>query len=389
MKPYPLRFSDPEKPVSLLVIAGEHSGDQHAARLVRGMLSRYPESVGSAAEVAALGGPALREQGVLLLQDMMEHAVVGAVEVLRHYPFFRRLFKETIRWILQHQPKVICLVDYPGFNLRLAAKLRKLTGQGNYNPRIVYYISPQLWAWKSHRRFAMARDLDSLAVIFPFETKIYEDTSLEVVYVGHPFVETEVRAPVVYDPQGEVLLLPGSRPGPVKRIFPVLAATFRELHRRDPQQRALVLVPQQSLATLVEEMWQATGGGEGVSIRPVQEGPYAARSVLTSSGTMSLHCALAGIPGAIVYRANPLTFWLGKRLVRIAWLGMANILLDRMVWPEFLQGDAQPEKLARHLVHLESPDSAQSFQDAAQELKSLLRPPSSGDAVDWLARQLL
>lgn len=388
MKPHSPRFSDPEKPISLLVIAGEHSGDQHAVRLVNGMLSRYPDAVGSAGQIAALGGPALKAAGVDLLWDMMGHAVVGAVEVLRHYPFFRRLFKETLRWILQHRPPVICLVDYPGFNLRLAARLRKLTQDGDYQPRIVYYISPQLWAWKSHRRFAMARDLDSLAVIFPFETTIYEDTRLEVVYVGHPFVETEVRPPVAYDPQGPVLLLPGSRPGPVRRIFPVLAEAFRELRRRDPQQQAIVLVPQQSLMTLVEELWQSTGGGEGLSIRPVQEGPYAARAVLTSSGTMSLHCALAGIPGAIVYRANPLTFWLGKRLVRIAWLGMANILLNRTVWPEFLQTEAEPETLARYLVQLDASGSALPFQEAAAELKSQLRPPSTGDAIDWLARQL-
>lgn len=388
MKPEPLCFPEPTGPIQLLIVAGEHSGDQHAARLVRGLCGRYSQRVSSPTQIAALGGPALQETGVLLLQDMMGHAVVGAVEVLRHYPFFRRLFKETLRWILEHRPAVICLVDYPGFNLRLAAKLRQLTAGTDYRPRIVYYISPQLWAWKSHRRFAMARDLDSLAVIFPFETKVYSDTNLEVVYVGHPFVKTEIQAPVNYDPQGPLLLLPGSRPGPVKRIFPILAAAFRELRKIRPTQEAVVLVPQDSLGALVEEMWQATGSGEGLTIQAVQQGPYPARAVLTSSGTMSLHCALAGIPGAIVYKAHPLTFWIGKHLVRIPWLGMANILLDRMVWPEFLQKDAQAQRLAKYLTHLESKASTLPFQEAAEELKVLLSPPESGDAADWLAKQL-
>src|SRR3954465_11858935 len=216
--------------VDVLIVAGEHSGDEHAARMVRELRGKQP-----AVTVAALGGPQLAGAGAQLLHDMTATSVVGLVEVLKNYSFFKALFNETLRWIEAHRPSGVCFVDYPGLNLRLAAALRErgLSVKGGGKIKTLFYISPQIWAWKAKRRFTMARDLDALAVIFPFEVKSYADTSLPVEFVGHPFVAPGHLPPVRYDPPGPVLLLPGSRKQAVGRIFPVLREGFRAFGQRE------------------------------------------------------------------------------------------------------------------------------------------------------------
>ena len=233
----PFRLPPPlDGHVDVLIVAGEHSGDEHAARMVRELRAKHPELV-----VAALGGPQLAAAGAQLLHDLTASSVVGLVEVLRNYSFFRELFHETLRWIGEHRPRAVCFVDYPGLNLRLAAALRErgLSTRGGGRIKALYYISPQIWAWKAGRRFPMARDLDAMAVIFPFEVKCYADTTLPVEFVGHPFVAPGHAEPVRYDPAGPVLLLPGSRKQAVARIFPVLLAGFRAFGRGE----AVVLYP--------------------------------------------------------------------------------------------------------------------------------------------------
>jgi lipid-A-disaccharide synthase len=366
----------------LLVIAGEHSGDEHAARLVRELAVLRPDI-----SVAALGGPELAAAGGQLLHDMTASSVVGLVEVLKHLSFFRALFDETVRWIEQHRPRAVCFVDYPGFNLRLAAELQRrgLSVKGGGQIRTLYYISPQIWAWKARRRFAMAKYLDAMAVIFPFECDCYSDTTLPVEFVGHPFVAGDYVAPVRYDPNGPVLLLPGSRRQAVARIFPVLAAGFQAFGERD----GLLLYPSAEIEAVLRSQrppsnirlvaTPATKGGGSVS----------ASAVLTSSGTMSMHCALAGIPGAIAYRANTLTYVLGRMLVKVPYLGIANLLLGEPMYPEYIQGAATPQALAAELracVH----DPARRQRTAAQaaRLRQLLNVSASGSAAEWIARYL-
>ncbi|HEY9153641.1 MAG TPA: lipid-A-disaccharide synthase, partial [Opitutaceae bacterium] len=210
--------------VDLLIIAGEHSGDQHAAKLVRRIRDSQPTL-----DIAALGGPELAATGVQLLFDLTHSSVVGFVEVVRNLAFFTKLLDQTAAWIRDYKPRAVCFVDYPGFNLRLAKMLfeKRISQRGGGSVKTIFYISPQIWAWKGGRRFTMAKHLDALAVIFPFEIKSYADTSLPVSFVGHPFVADDYRSPVVYDPAGPVLLLPGSRKQAVSRIFPVMLAGYR------------------------------------------------------------------------------------------------------------------------------------------------------------------
>jgi lipid-A-disaccharide synthase len=376
-----------EPPPDVLVIAGEASGDEHAARLIRAFLARNP-----GARVAALGGPALKDAGARLLFDLTAHAVVGLVEVLKNYGFFKSLFHQTLAWIQTHRPRAVLFVDYPGFNLRLAEKLftTGLSHRAGGSLKTLYYIGPQIWAWNARRRFAMAKWLDALAVIFPFEPGCYADTDLAVEFVGHPFAAPDHRLPVAYAADGPILLLPGSRVAPVSRIFPAMLAALAAYREINPSATAITLYPTEKVRAIIAA--QLAGRPQlapHVTLKPVSEGA-AGRMVLTSSGTMSLACALAGVPGAIVYRANPFTYFVGRSVVSIPYLGIANLLLGDSAWPEFIQGAAKPAALAQRLAACERPAAREQAAANAARLRHLLgENQAAADApAAWLETKL-
>ena len=383
----PANFDRPRAgEVDILVVAGEHSGDQHAAKVVAELLKAHP-----GLRIAAFGGPQLRAAGAQLLMDMTGFSAVGIVEVLAAYPFYRRLFARMVTWTTQWKPKVVVLVDYPGLNLRLANELRKagLSRAGFGETAVIQYVSPQLWAWKPKRRFTMARDLDSVGTIFPFEPAVYADTKLDARFVGHPFAESDHQHGLKYDPEGPVLLLPGSRPKPVRKIFPALVEAFALFRKDHPKRRALVLHTGGEVhAELYRLLAEYGDQAKGIDLRPVSEGPAAGCAALVSSGTMSLTVALAGIPGAVVYRANPITWIVGRRLIagRVDNLGIANILLKRQAWPEYLQGACEPAPLAARLREcVETPGPrAQAVADAG-ELLRMLSAQSGSTPAEWVA----
>lgn len=363
--------------VDVLMIAGEHSGDEHAARLLRDLRAQAPDL-----RVSALGGPEMAAAGADLLHDLTASSVVGLVEVLKNYSFFRALFDATARWIEVHRPKAVLFIDYPGFNLRLAAALRQagLSVKGGGNVKTLFYISPQIWAWKAKRRFTMARDLDALATIFPFEVACYADTSLPVEFVGHPFLAADQVAPVRYDPTAPILLLPGSRKQAVGRIFPLLLKGFEAFGG----QRAHVIHP----SPVIEAVLRAAHPPASVDLLPTG-GVVAASAVLTSSGTMSLQCALAGIPGAVVYRANPVTYLIGRWLVKVPYLGIANLLLKEPMYPEYIQGAATPAALAAELRDcVGNPERRARTLLQAEKLRACLRQSHGQAAASWLLRQM-
>ena len=371
--------------VDVLIIAGEHSGDEHAARMVRDLLARD-----NTLAVCALGGPKLSEAGAHLLHDMTALSVIGLVEVLKNFSFFQTLFNEILRWVEVYKPRAVCFIDYPGMNLRLANTMRKrgLSVKGGGAVRTLYYISPQIWAWKAKRRFAMARDLDAMAVIFPFEPDCYADTTLrgKVEFVGHPFVADSYVAPVSHDVNGPILLLPGSRKQAVGRIFPPMLAGYERHASSTASRPAIVLYPSDEVLSVLRTFPIPSG----VELRRTGAGSaVAASAVLTSSGTMSMHCALAGIPGAVVYRMNPVSYFLGRLLVKVPYIGIANLLLKEPMYPEHIQGAATPDALAAQLHDcLENPVRLAHTAECSQKLRAVLHQPTSGTAADWLARQL-
>ena len=368
----------PKGQVDLLIIAGEHSGDQHAAAMVRDLLRKEPSL-----KIAALGGPELAAAGAQLLHDLTATSVVGFVEVLAHARFFHTLYHDTLDWIATFQPNTFCFIDYPGFNLRIAAELKKrrLSVKGGGSISTLFYISPQIWAWKAGRRFKMAETLDALAVIFPFEVDCYADTSLDASFVGHPFLAEGHASPVTYAPSGPILLLPGSRTQAVRRIAPPLFKAYQSLNDTRP---ALVLYPSETIRTVLEEI----GLPVGVSLHRTGT-PVAASAVLTSSGTMSMHCALAGIPGSVVYKTNPFTYLMGRMLVKTPFIGIANLLLREAMYPEFIQGAAIPSVLADQLRDcLTNPARQARTAEQSVRLRTLLRQPATGTAADWLYAHL-
>ncbi|MCU0791350.1 MAG: lipid-A-disaccharide synthase [Opitutaceae bacterium] len=362
--------------VDLLVIAGEHSGDEQAARVVAELRAKRPGLA-----VCALGGKHLAAAGAQLLHDLTASSVVGFVEVLKNYSYFKATFDEIVRWVGEHRPRAVCFVDYPGMNLRIAAALneRGLAAKAGGPVKLLFYISPQIWAWKAGRRFKMARHLDALACIFPFEVGCYADTDLPVDFVGHPFLADDYAPPVRYAADAPVLLLPGSRKQAVGRIWPLL----REGHAAYGKRAARVIYP----STAVREVIEAAGVPEGVELVP-NGGVLEASAVLTSSGTMSLHCAIAGLPGAIAYRANPLTYLIGRMLVKIPYLGINNLLLKEPMYPEYLQGAASPAALSAELRScLEDTRRLERTRAQAEALKTILRQPAEGTAADWVLRR--
>ncbi len=365
--------------VDLLIVAAEHSGDEHSARLVRGLLARQPNL-----KICALGGPRLKAAGAQLLRDLTGSSALGFA-VITKISYYRALIADIVRWIGRYKPRAVCFVDSSGLNLRIAQGLvdAGYSVKGGGSTQALYYISPQIWASRASRRFAMSRHLDGLASIFPFEPAVYSDTRLPVEFVGHPFVAADYVPPVRYDPAGPVLLLPGSRKSAVARIFPVLLAGYQAWHGDRP---AVVLYPSDEIKAVLE----AANPPANVTLRRTNEGgPVAAAAVLTSSGTMSMHCALAGIPGVVTYKADTLTYWLGRLLVTVEYLGIANLLLREPMYPEYIQGAAKPAVLAAELDDcLKNPARIERTREQAARLRALLSQPADGSAVDWMLRHL-
>jgi len=371
-------------PPDLLIIAGEHSGDEHAAQLIAGLKARNPQL-----KVACLGGVELQAAGAQLLYDLTAVSIVGFVEVLKHYNFFKALFNGTMDWIERYPPKQICFVDYPGFNLRLAEQLhrRGLSKKGGGAMELSYYISPQIWAWKAKRRFKMADLLDRLGVIFPFEVDCYKDTDLPVEFVGHPFVQPGYDLPFVYDAAAPVLLLPGSRTAAVGRIFPILLHAFARALNSNPDLRAQVIYPSRQILDQLKAILAAYPNlQDKVSFNSNEEKGIPASAVLMSSGTMSLAVALSGIPGAIAYRLNPISYWMGRYLVKVPYIGIANLLLERPLHKEYIQGAATAKKLAAEIVQAQSKEAEATAMQGADELRELLKADSEASAVNWLSR---
>jgi lipid-A-disaccharide synthase len=365
--------------VDLLIVAAEHSGDEHASRMVHGLLAQNPSL-----KVCALGGPRLAAAGAQLLRDLTGQSALGFAVIAR-ISYYRALIAMIVSWVGRHKPRAVCFVDSSGLNLRIAKGLfehgysRKAGGP----TQALYYISPQIWASRAGRRFEMAKHLDGLASIFPFEPAVYADTTLPVEFVGHPFVAPDYAAPVRYDPAGPILLLPGSRRGAVARIFPVLLDGYRAW---GCQREAVVLYPSEEILAVL----QAAHPPANVRLqRTAESSAVAASAVLTSSGTMSMHCALAGIPGVVTYRADPLTYLIGRLLVKVEHLGIANLLLKEAMYPEYIQGAAKAGVFARELKDcLENPARRERTAAQAARLRALLAQPTAGSVVAWMQRHL-
>ena len=369
--------------VDLLIIAGEHSGDELAAHMVQNLLEENPHL-----KIAALGGDRLKESGVELVYNMVDLSVMGLVDVIKNYSFLKSLFDNTLSWIKEHQPRHICFVDYPGFNLRLARALKelRLSQKGGGEIGLHYYVSPQIWAWKSKRRFKMAKTLDSLGVLFPFEKECYSDTDLPVTYLGHPFAEKNYPLPVEYDPDGKILLLPGSRIKSIEMIAPIIFEAFQRISAKDSLLSAVILYPSQKVQISLEAILKSYPTlTDKVSLVKNDSTKLKVKGAIMSSGTISLSMALASVPGVIIYKLSQLNYWLLRTLVKVRFIGLANLILDQSIYPELLQKRAKVKNIVNELTpYLNKQESIDDFMDASNLLRYKLIDDREMSASEWV-----
>lgn len=336
---------------SLLVIAGEDSGDMHAADVIRVLKQTHP-----GLSVWGIGGDKLCAEGVELLHHTREMDVLGFVEVFKRYPFFKRTFKEVLAEADQRKPDAALLVDYPGFNLRLARELKQR------GIKVLYYVCPQVWAWNRGRIPKMAEIIDRLMVIFPFEVDVFKGVPLKVDFVGHPMVD-ELREfrekppePLPWMGAQKVALLPGSRKQEVIYILPALIETARQLEALFPDISFLIPVPERRMA-LVESVLNKAGRVPR-NIVVVQgrarEVLKQADAAFVASGTATLEAALLHCPTILVYRGSFVNYLFARALIRIPWLGIANIVCDKEIMPERLQQQMRPKILVDAILPLMS-----------------------------------
>lgn len=325
----------------LAIVAGESSGDTHGGALMRSLREQDPR-----VRFTGKGGPKMAsvaaESGGKLDNWIAEAGVLGLWDVLRHYGYFRRKFASLLGELESNPPEAIILVDYPGFNLRLAKAIRKR----RIPTRIIYYISPQVWAWNRRRIPEMVRALDLMICIFPFEKDLYESSGLPTVFAGHPMAE-ELRPVPVADRDPLLFgLFPGSREREVRRIFPAMVGAASLISRSRPEIRFEAAAATENHAVLMREMARGKGVPVTIAAGTSRDLMRRAGAGLVCSGTATLEAACLGLPYALVYKVATLTYEVGIRVIRIPYLGMVNILANRPVIREFIQHAATPAALA-------------------------------------------
>ncbi|MBI5396479.1 MAG: lipid-A-disaccharide synthase [Verrucomicrobia bacterium] len=362
---------------TFMMIAGEASGDTHAARLAEALRAQWP-----GVKLFGAGGPKMKAAGVEMLFDLTEHAVVGLTEVLAHYPKIRRLFWTLVGEAEQRRPDAVILTDYPGFNLRFAKQMKAR------GIPVFYFISPQVWAWAPWRARKFPKRMDLLMVIFRFEKEFYAQRlpALHVEFVGNPVVERLRQEPRVAQREPDlVALLPGSRRSEVERVLPVMAATARLLARERPGLRFEMAAATESVAALARSL----AGDAPVTVRVggAHELMQRAAAGMVAAGTATLESACFGLPHVIVYRFSLLTWLVFQFVKNINRVGIVNIVAGREVVPEFVQDRARPEALAAAVGALLS-DAAQR-ERMQRELAEVVASLEADDVAGRAARAVL
>ncbi|MBI4356199.1 MAG: lipid-A-disaccharide synthase [Candidatus Omnitrophica bacterium] len=375
----------------LFLVAGESSGDQRAAKLVEALRRRDPSLVCEGA-----GGPAMQAAGVSLIANLVEHAALGITDVLKAYPVFRRIFQQSLRHVEQTRPDAVILVDAPGFNLRLAQPLKRrgLT--------VLYYVSPQFWAWGERRVRLIQRYVDRLFVLLPFEQAFYRQHGIDVEWVGHPLVDearaTKDRAHFLHDLglDGQcptVALLPGSRASEVQRHLPLMLEAAQRLRTHHPTtQFLLAQAPALDQTQFVRDPRYAE-----LPLRTVTGSAYdclaASDLALVASGTATLETALLNCPMVVVYQTAGLTWWIGRRVVQLPYISLVNVIAGQVVVPELIQAAATPDRLTQEAERLLQDAGLRDAQRREfAKIREALGPPGASDraaagVLRWLQQR--
>ena len=361
----------------LLMVAAEASGDQHGAALVRALRERFPQL-----QVYGLGGDHMRAAGVETLFDVQTLNVVGVVEILAKVPSGLRMAHQLLRAAARRGTRVVVLIDAPGFNLNFA-RLAKRAGLS-----VVYYISPQIWAWRQRRVKRVARYVDKMLTLFPFEVPFYTAAGVDAEYVGHPLFEhlRHLPAPAQaahslgLDAQAPIIaLLPGSRYQELRSLLPTMLAAFQRIHQRLPRVQGIIPVAPTLAMDTVQQFLTHCPLPLTVISGQSHTVLCAAQFALVASGTATLEAGLIGTPLVVVYKMHPITAWLARRVLCIPYIGLVNIVAGRPVVPELLQEALCPQTLAALALHcLERPEVTQYVR---QELALLRQTLGTGEGT--------
>ena len=368
-----------------LIVTGEASGDLHGAKLIQAAGQIDPEL-----KFFGVGGRRMAEAGCEILVPADQLAVMGVVEVVARFAVIRQAFRTLVKELrAERRPDLVILIDYPGFNLRLAKEAKEA------GVPVLYFISPKVWAWRRGRIHTIAQRVDKLAVIFPFEPEIYHGLGLDVEYVGNPLLDEQGSAGDrrTYllrhglDPARPVVgLFPGSRNNELKYIFATLIASAQLLRQARPDlQFLLPVAPSLSAQDLRRRL-----AGAGLAVVLVEDNIYdtaaACDAVISVSGTVTLQIALAGTPMVIIYKAAPLTYAIGKRLVKVEHFGLPNIVAGQGIVRELLQEEANPEAISTEILRLlQDADYNRKQRNALELLRQRMGAPGCSARVARIA----
>lgn len=358
------------------MIAGEASGDLHGSHLVKEMLSLDPSL-----QFYGVGGEKMRNEGVELIADSKEMAVVGITEVLLKLKRICQIYRKLKNSLAANSPSLVILIDYPDFNLRFAREAKKK------NIPIVYYISPQVWAWRKGRIKKIGRLIKKMIVIFPFEKKFYEEAKIDVDFVGHPLLDS-IRSQFSREEAFQkfsltagvttIGLLPGSRMNEIKRHLPPMVEAISSISKQiNPVQFIIPVAPGLDWGEV-----QNLVGSKRENIRVVENNIYDVMRisdvVIVASGTATIEAAIMGAPMIVVYRVSPFTYLLGKMLIKVKNIGMVNIIAGKTVVPELIQKDVTPEKITSTVAQiLNNPSKQEEMKKELSSVKEKIGNPGA------------
>jgi lipid-A-disaccharide synthase len=369
--------------MTIYFVAGETSADNHGAALMSSLRRRDGDL-----NFIGRGGPQMRALAGERFKNWLDDAaVLGLWEVIKKYGYFRKQFRETLKEVQESKPDAVVLIDYPGFNLRLADALRKQSPE----QKIIYYISPQVWAWNRGRIKKMARFLDLVLCIFPFETDLYNKSGLHAIFVGHPMLERlhSQRIEIARDPN-LIGLFPGSRSPEVRKIFPVMLESVRELRKRNRNMHFNVAAASQELAVELTEILDRHARDRQVLQIKVGETAaimQRASAGIVASGSATLEAAYFRLPFVLIYKVAWPTYLAARLVVNVKHLGMPNVLAEREIVPEFIQHRARVEAVAKAVWQLI--ENADVRERMISELDAVVGKLGKGEASENAARTII